>query len=182
MSKKIKADLLDEKQIEKTLVRLAHEIIEKNSNLDNLAIIGIRTRGDIIAKRIHSVIKDISKVNVESGTLDVTFYRDDFKTNLGSPKVGPSEILFNVDKKNIILVDDVLYTGRTIRAAMDEIFSLGRPKKIQLAVLIDRGHRELPIKSNYVGKNYPTSFNEHIHVYLNETDNDESVKLLEYDE
>ena len=182
MSKKIKADLLDEKQIEKTLVRLAHEIIEKNSNLDNLAIIGIRTRGDIIAKRIHSIIKDISKVNVESGTLDVTFYRDDFKTNLGSPKVGPSEILFNVDKKNIILVDDVLYTGRTIRAAMDEIFSLGRPKKIQLAVLIDRGHRELPIKSNYVGKNYPTSFNEHIHVYLNETDNDESVKLLEYNE
>ena len=182
MSKKIKADLLDEKQIRKTLVRLAHEIIEKNSNLDNLAIIGIRTRGDIIAKRIHSIIKDISKVNVESGTLDVTFYRDDFKTNLGSPKVGPSEILFNVDKKNIILVDDVLYTGRTIRAAMDEIFSLGRPKKIQLAVLIDRGHRELPIKSNYVGKNYPTSFNEHIHVYLNETDNDESVKLLEYDE
>ena len=156
MSKKIKADLLDEKQIQKTLVRLAHEIIEKNSNLDYLAIIGIRTRGDIIAKRIHSIIKDISKVNVESGTLDVTFYRDDFKTNLGSPKVGPSEILFNVDKKNIILVDDVLYTGRTIRAAMDEIFSLGRPKKIQLAVLIDRGHRELPIKSNYVGKNYPT--------------------------
>lgn len=182
MSKKIKADLLDEKQIQKTLVRLAHEIIEKNSNLDNLAIIGIRTRGDIIAKRIHSIIKDISKVNIETGTLDVTFYRDDFKTNLGSPKVGPSEILFNVDKKNIILVDDVLYTGRTIRAAMDEIFSLGRPKKIQLAVLIDRGHRELPIKSNYVGKNYPTSFNEHIHVYLNETDNDESVKLLEYDE
>ena len=182
MSKKIKADLLDEKQIEKTLVRLAHEIIEKNSNLDNLAIIGIRTRGDIIAKRIHSIIKDISKVNVESGTLDVTFYRDDFETNLGTPKIGPSDILFNINKKNIILVDDVLYTGRTIRAAMDEIFSLGRPKKIQLAVLIDRGHRELPIKSNYVGKNYPTSFNEHIHVYLNETDNDESVKLLEYNE
>ena len=182
MSKKIKADLLDEKQIQKTLIRLSHEIIEKNSDLDNVAIIGIRTRGDIIAKRIHSIIKDISKVNIERGTLDVTFYRDDFKTNLGSPKVGPSEILFNVDKKNIILVDDVLYTGRTIRAAMDEIFSLGRPKKIQLAVLIDRGHRELPIKSNYVGKNYPTSFNEHIHVYLNETDNDESVKLLEYDE
>ena len=182
MSKKIKADLLDEKQIQKTLIRLSHEIIEKNSDLDNLAIIGIRTRGDIIAKRIHSIIKDISNVNIETGTLDVTFYRDDFKTNLGSPKVGPSEILFNVDKKNIILVDDVLYTGRTIRAAMDEIFSLGRPKKIQLAVLIDRGHRELPIKSNYVGKNYPTSFNEHIHVYLNETDNDESVKLLEYDE
>tara|TARA_B100000029_G_C17286357_1_gene855364 strand:+ start:101 stop:652 length:552 start_codon:yes stop_codon:yes gene_type:complete len=181
-NKKIKVNLLDEKQIQKTLIRLSHEIIEKNSNLENLAIVGIRTRGDIIAKRIHSIIKDISKVNVEKGTLDVTFYRDDFKTNLGSPKVGPSDILFNVDKKNIILIDDVLYTGRTIRAAMEEIFSLGRPKKIQLGVLIDRGHRELPIKPNYIGKNYPTSFNEHIHVYLNETDNDESVKLIDYDE
>ena len=181
-NKKIKANLLDEKQIQKTLVRLSHEIIEKNSNLKNLAIIGIRTRGDVIAHRIHKIIKDISKVNLEIGTLDVTFYRDDFKTNLGSPKVGPSNILFNVDKKNIILIDDVLYTGRTIRAAMDEIFSLGRPNRIQLGVLIDRGHRELPIKPNYVGKNYPTSFNEHIHVYLNETDNTEAVELMEYDE
>ena len=181
-NKKIKANLLDEKQIQKTLVRLSHEIIEKNSNLKNLAIIGIRTRGDVIAHRIHKIIKDISKVNLEIGTLDVTFYRDDFKTNLGSPKVGPSNILFNVDKKNIILIDDVLYTGRTIRAAMDEIFSLGRPNRIQLGVLIDRGHRELPIKPNYIGKNYPTSFNEHIHVYLNETDNTEGVELMEYDE
>ena len=181
-NKKIKANLLDEKQIQKTLVRLSHEIIEKNSNLKNLAIIGIRTRGDVIAHRIHKIIKDISKVNLEIGTLDVTFYRDDFKTNLGSPKVGPSNILFNIDKKNIILIDDVLYTGRTIRAAMDEIFSLGRPNRIQLGVLIDRGHRELPIKPNYVGKNYPTSFNEHIHVYLNETDNTEAVELMEYDE
>ena len=181
-NKKIKANLLDEKQIQKTLVRLSHEIIEKNSNLKNLAIIGIRTRGDVIAHRIHKIIKDISKVNLEIGTLDVTFYRDDFKTNLGSPKVGPSNILFNIDKKNIILIDDVLYTGRTIRAAMDEIFSLGRPNRIQLAVLIDRGHRELPIIPNYIGKNYPTSFNEHIHVYLNETDNTEGVELMEYDE
>ena len=181
-NKKIKANLLDEKQIQKTLVRLSHEIIEKNSNLKNLAIIGIRTRGDVIAYRIHKIIKDISKVNLEIGTLDVTFYRDDFKTNLGTPKVGPSNILFNIDKKNIILIDDVLYTGRTVRAAMDEIFSLGRPNRIQLGVLIDRGHRELPIKPNYIGKNYPTSFNEHIHVYLNETDNTEGVELMEYDE
>ena len=181
-NKKIKANLLDEKQIQKTLVRLSHEIIEKNSNLKNLAIIGIRTRGDVIAHRIHKIIKDISKVNLEIGTLDVTFYRDDFKTNLGSPKVGPSNILFNIDKKNIILIDDVLYTGRTIRAAMDEIFSLRRPNRIQLGVLIDRGHRELPITPNYIGKNYPTSFNEHIHVYLNETDNTEGVELMEYDE
>ena len=179
---KNKANLLDADKIRRTLVRLAHEIIEKNSNLEDLAIIGIRTRGDIIAKRLFSIIKDISQKQIHIGTLDVTFYRDDFRTNLGTPKVGPSKILFDVDKKNIILIDDVLYTGRTIRAAMEEIFSLGRPNKIQLGVLIDRGHRELPIKANYVGKNYPTSFNEHIHVYLNEVDNNENVELVEYDE
>ena len=179
-NKKIKANLLDEKQIQKTLVRLSHEIIEKNSNLKNLAIIGIRTRGDVIAHRIHKIIKDISKVNLEIGTLDVTFYRDDFKTNLGSPKVGPSNILFNIDKKNIILIDDVLYTGRTIRAAMDELFSFGRPASIKLGVLVDRGHRELPIKADYIGKSFPTSNNEHIHVLVNEIDNKDEVNLVEY--
>ena len=177
-----KANLLDADKIKRTLVRLAHEIIEKNPNLEDLAIIGIRTRGDIIAKRLFSIIKDISQKQIDIGTLDVTFYRDDFRTNLGTPKVGPSKILFDVDKKNIILIDDVLYTGRTIRAAMEEIFSLGRPNKIQLGVLIDRGHRELPIKADYVGKNYPTSFNEHIHVYLNEVDDNDNVELVEYDE
>ena len=177
-----KAVLLDKKQIGKTLIRLAHEIIEKNTNLDNLAIVGIRTRGDVIANRLCKIIKDIAGVKLDLGSIDVTFYRDDFETNLGSPKVGPSSILFNVNKKDIILIDDVLYTGRTIRAAMEEVFSLGRPDRIQLAVLIDRGHRELPIKANYVGKNYPTSFNEHIHVYLDEVDNQESVKLVEYNE
>tara|TARA_B100000029_G_scaffold111853_1_gene103926 strand:+ start:869 stop:1414 length:546 start_codon:yes stop_codon:yes gene_type:complete len=178
---KSKANLLDESKIKRTLIRLAHEIIEKNSDLENLAIIGIRTRGDIIAKRLLSIIKDISKKDINIGTLDVTFYRDDFRTNLGNPKVGPSKILFDINKRNIVLIDDVLYTGRTVRAAMEEIFSLGRPKKIQLGVLIDRGHRELPIKPDYVGKNYPTSFNEHIHVYLNEIDNSENVELVEYD-
>ncbi len=177
-----KAVLLDKKQINKTLIRLAHEIIEKNANLDNLAIIGIRTRGDVLAKRLCEIIKDITSTKLDLGSIDVTFYRDDFETNLGSPKVGPSNILFNISKKDVILIDDVLYTGRTIRAAMEEIFSLGRPDTIQLAVLIDRGHRELPIKANYVGKNYPTSFNEHIHVYLDEVDAEESVKLLEYNE
>jgi len=179
---KNKANLLDDKKINRTLTRLAHEIIEKNPNFEDLAIIGIRTRGDIIAKRLVSIIKNISNKEINLGTLDVTFYRDDFRTNFGSPKVGPSEILFDLDKKNIILIDDVLYTGRTIRAAMEEIFSLGRPKKIQLGVLIDRGHRELPIKADYVGKNYPTSFNEHIHVYLSEVDKTESVELVEYNE
>ena len=182
VNKKDKATLLDKKQINKTLIRLAHEIIEKNSNLDNVAIIGIRTRGDIIANRLCSIIKEITGSSLNLGSIDVTFYRDDFETNLGSPKIGPSEILFNINKKNVILIDDVLYTGRTIRAAMEELFSLGRPDKIQLAVLIDRGHRELPIKANYIGKNYPTSFNEHIHVYVDEVDNEESVKLLEYNE
>ncbi len=177
---KNKANLLDADKIKRTLVRLGHEIIEKNPNLKDLAIIGIRTRGDIIAQRLFSIIKAISKEEVNIGTLDVTFYRDDFRTNLGTPKVGPSKILFDIDKKNIVLIDDVLYTGRTIRAAMDEIFSLGRPNKIQLGVLIDRGHRELPIKADYVGKNYPTSINEHIHVYLNEVDKNESVELVEY--
>ena len=179
-NKKNKANLLDKGKIKKTLIRLAHEIIEKNSKLEDIAIVGIRTRGDIIARRIALIIKEISKRNLKTGTLDVTFYRDDFKTNLGNPKVGPSDILFDVNNKNIILVDDVLYTGRTIRAAMEEIFSLGRPKKVQLAVLIDRGHRELPIKADYVGKNYPTSINEHIHVYLEEIDNEDSVLLVEY--
>jgi len=182
VNKKDKAILLDRKQINKTLIRLAHEIIEKNFNLDNLAIIGIRTRGDIIANRLYEIIKQITGSSLDLGSIDVTFYRDDFETNLGSPKIGPSNILFNINKKDVILIDDVLYTGRTIRAAMEEIFSLGRPDKIQLAVLIDRGHRELPIKANYVGKNYPTSFNEHVHVYLDEVDNEESVKLLEYNE
>jgi len=177
---KNKAILLNANKINRTLVRLAHEIVEKNSNLDELAIIGIRTRGDFIANRIALIIKEITKTEINKGTIDVTFYRDDFKTNLGSPKVGPSNILFNINSKNIILIDDVLYTGRTIRAAMEELFSLGRPSKVQLAVLIDRGHRELPIKADYVGKNYPTSFNEHIHVHLNEIDNNESVELVEY--
>jgi|TARA_B110000467_G_scaffold163373_1_gene189209 pyrimidine operon attenuation protein/uracil phosphoribosyltransferase len=177
---KNKAILLNANKINRTLIRLAHEIVEKNSNLEELAIIGIRTRGDFIANRIALIIKEITKTEINKGTIDVTFYRDDFKTNLGSPKVGPSNILFNINSKNIILIDDVLYTGRTIRAAMEELFSMGRPNKVQLAVLIDRGHRELPIKADYVGKNYPTSFNEHIHVYLTEFDDKESVELVEY--
>lgn len=177
---KNKAILLNANKINRTLIRLAHEIVEKNSNLEELAIIGIRTRGDFIANRIALIIKEITKTEINKGTIDVTFYRDDFKTNLGSPKVGPSNILFNINSKNIILIDDVLYTGRTIRAAMEELFSMGRPNKVQLAVLIDRGHRELPIKADYVGKNYPTSFNEHIHVYLSEFDDKESVELVEY--
>ena len=176
----IKVKLLGEKDIQNNLERLAHEIIEKNTNLNNVALVGIRTRGEFLAQRVHKLIKKYSNVNLPMGILDVTFCRDDFRTNLGSPKIEASNILFEVDGASVILIDDVLYTGRTIRAAMDEIFSYGRPNSIQLGVLVDRGHRELPIKADYVGKNYPTSINEHIHVHLKDVDNEDAVLLVEY--
>ena len=173
--------LVDKKAISNIILRLSHEIIEKNNNLENLAIVGIRTRGDIIAKRIVKLIKGITKrENIISGTLDVTFYRDDFSSNWGSPKVGPSDITFDVNDMNIVLIDDVLYSGRTIKAAIEEIFSFGRPSSIQLGVLVDRGHRELPIKANFVGKNIPTSEDEHVHVFVNEIDDKEEVCLMKY--
>ena len=180
--KTVKATLLKEKDIARKLVRLAHEIIENNADLSNIAIVGIRTRGEILAQRMVEHIREISGDDVSQGTIDVTFYRDDFRTNLGSPKIGSSSILFEVDGKDVILVDDVLYSGRTIRAAMDDLFSFGRPSSVQLAVLVDRGHRELPIKADYVGKNYPTSLNEHIHVHVNEVDGEDAVLLMEYGE
>jgi len=176
--KKIK--LLDKQSMTKVIRRLAYEIIDKNNDMDNVAIVGIRTRGEIIANRIVDIINKKLKKNIMHGILDVTFYRDDFSSNWGSPKVGPSNISFDVNNITIILVDDVLYTGRTIRAAIDEIFSFGRPGKIQLVALVDRGHRELPFKANYVGKNYPTSDNEHIHVYVDEIDNNEEICLKRY--
>ena len=178
--KKIKAYLQDKNDLNRTLVRISHEIIERNPDLNSIAIVGIRTRGEIIAQRVVELINKITNGNIHNGTVDVTFYRDDFKTNFDSPKVGPSDIQFDVSNKNIILIDDVLYTGRTIRAAMDEIFSYGRPASIQLGVLVDRGHRELPIKTDFVGKNYPTSINEHIHVHIKEVDGKDEVLLMDY--
>ena len=175
-----KIKLLDKKKINNLLFRLAHEIIEKNEDLNQVAIVGIRTRGDIVAKRVIDAIEEISKVRVKCGTLDVTFYRDDFQSNWGSPKVGPSDITFDVNSLNIILIDDVLYSGRTIRAAIDELFSFGRAASIQLAVLIDRGHRQLPIKANYVGKNIPTGKNEHVYVHVEEIDENDEVFLVKY--
>tara|TARA_B100000029_G_scaffold362640_1_gene355665 strand:+ start:692 stop:1225 length:534 start_codon:yes stop_codon:yes gene_type:complete len=172
--------LFDKENISKLVKRLAHEIVEKNQKLDTLAIVGIRTRGDIIAKRIVELINAIKSDNVKAGTLDVTFYRDDFLSNWGSPRVGPSDIVFDVNKMNIILIDDVLYTGRTVKAAIEEIFSFGRPASIQLGVLVDRGHRELPIKANFVGKNIPTSNNEHVHVFVDEIDDKEEICLMRY--
>ena len=177
---KIKVKLLDGSQMSKILTRLSHEIVEDQKLLDSIAIIGIRTRGEIFAKKIVDNIQNIYKKKVDFGILDVTFYRDDFSQNLGSPKVGPSDITFDINNKNIVLIDDVLYTGRTIRAAMDELFSFGRPSSIKLGVLIDRGHRELPIKADFIGKNFPTSNNEHIHVLVSEIDGKNEVNIVEY--
>ena len=174
--------LLDSDKIGNIIKRLSCEIIEKNNNLKNLCIVGIKSRGDIIAKRIVEKIYDIKGENIESGYIDVTFYRDDFLSNLGSHKIGPSKVNIDMNKYHIILIDDVLYTGRTIKAAMDELFSYGRPKSIQLAVLIDRGNRELPIKANYIGKNIPSSINEHVHVYVKGFDEKDEVFLVEHKE
>ena len=178
----IKAKLSDKKEIERSLTRIAHEIIEKNDDLDAIAIVGIRTRGDFLAQRLHKLIEKLSSMKILIGTLDVTFHRDDFRTNLGSPKVGASNIFFEVNGKHVILIDDVLYTGRTIRAAMDEVFTYGRPASIQLGILVDRGHKELPIRADYVGKNYPTSMNQHIHVHVKEVDGNDEILLIEYDD
>ena len=178
MSKNV---LMNQEEFKRTLKRLAHEIIEKYiDDLDNLAIIGIRTRGEFLAKRIHKHIIDFKKIDIPFGVLDVTFYRDDLRTNLGSPQVKSSEIMFPIENKKIILIDDVLYTGRTIRAAMDEIFSFGRPSSIGLCVLSDRGHRELPIRPDFVGKNFPTSRSEYIYVHIDEVDKEDAILLINY--
>ena len=174
----MKKILLDKIGVDKLLLRISHEIVDSLGCSEKIAVIGIRTRGDIIAKRIVNNIALNYSVEVEYGVLDVTFHRDDFSSNLGSPKVGPSNIPFDVNDRKIVLIDDVLYTGRTIRAAIDEIFSFGRPSEIKLGVLVDRGHRELPIKADFIGKNYPTSQNEHIHVLVNEVDDVDKVELV----
>ncbi|NQU66948.1 MAG: bifunctional pyr operon transcriptional regulator/uracil phosphoribosyltransferase PyrR [Candidatus Marinimicrobia bacterium] len=180
--KSIKSKLMDELRINRTLTRLSHEIIEQNPDLSTVALVGIRTRGEFLARRIHSMISEITNQSLKQGFQDVTFYRDDFRTNLGSPQVKSSEILFSLDDVHVILIDDVLYTGRTIRAAMGELFDFGRPASIQLCVLVDRGHRELPIRADYVGKNYPTSLQEHIHVHVKEVDGADEVLLMDYSE
>ncbi len=149
--------ILDSKQISRALTRVAHEILEQNGGAESLAIIGILTRGAHLAKRIAATIKKLEGVEVPVGLMDISLYRDDVHSRLEQPVVQRTDILFPVANKNIILVDDVLYTGRTIRAALDQIIDFGRPRTIQLAVLVDRGHRELPIKADYVGANIPTS-------------------------
>lgn len=174
-----KATLLDAAAIRRSLVRIAHEIIEKNKGVDDVVLIGIRTRGIFLAQRLARFIAEFEGVELPVGELDITLYRDDRRNQPRQPEVTRTQIPFTVTGKKVILVDDVLYTGRTIRAAMDALIDVGRPRLIQLAVLIDRGHRELPIRADYVGKNVPTSRQEVVAVALREQDGDERVLLME---
>lgn len=176
---KEKAKLMDKEAIERALTRIAHEIVEKNRGIEDIAIVGIRNRGEHLAKRIASIIEKIEKRSVPLGILDITLYRDDLTALAQQPIVHATRIDFDVSAKHIILVDDVLYTGRTIRCALDELIDFGRPKSIQLAVLVDRGHRELPIRADYVGKNIPTSDIEVVEARLKESDGKDEVILAE---
>jgi len=179
MTLKEKSKILDESSMSKTLERLAHEIIEKNKPIEEIAIVGIKNRGAYLGERLADKIEKFSGKRPPVGALDITLYRDDLTQVSEQPVVHATEIDFGIDGKNIILVDDVLYTGRTIRCALDALIDFGRPSQIQLAVLVDRGHRELPIRADYVGKNVPTSPKEVIEVRLSETDGKDEVVLCE---
>lgn len=174
-----KGRLLSASEIERTLVRLAHEIVERNHGAANLGLVGIKRRGVPIAQRLAKIISAIESQTVDTGVLDISFYRDDLSTHGVRPVVEQGEIGFPIEGRDIILIDDVLYTGRTIRAALDALFAHGRPRSVQLLALIDRGHRELPIEAKYVGRIVPTSRREIIEVKLREIDDDEQVLLIE---
>jgi len=179
MAEKIKAKIMDSHKIKRAIQRMTTEIIERNRNLKNLVVVGIRTRGIYLGKRISKLIKELEKRDIPVGVLDITLYRDDFSESEAQHMVKKTEINFSVAKKDVLLVDDVLFTGRTIRAAMDSLIDLGRPKTIQLLVLIDRGHRELPIRADYVGKFLPTSKREVVQVQLKEIDKIDEVLITE---
>ena len=177
--------LLDSPALERTLSRIAHELIERNADLDALALVGIHTRGVPIANRLRALVAERSGVQVATGAVDITFHRDDVLARGGAPPLHPQPIVrgteldFPLEGKTVVLVDDVLFTGRTIRAAIDALLEYGRPARVQLAVLVDRGHRELPIRPDYVGKNVPTSLTERVRVELGETDGSDRVVLID---
>jgi pyrimidine operon attenuation protein / uracil phosphoribosyltransferase len=173
--------VMDADRINRTLMRIAHEILERNRGVEDLALIGIRTRGVPIARRLAQIIQTIQHAEVPTGSLDITLYRDDLMRHAVGPQpvIRKTEIAFSIDDKKILLVDDVLYTGRTIRAALDALIDFGRPKSIQLVVLVDRGHRELPIKADYVGRNLPTSLSQSVQVHLAEIDGRDEVEIQE---
>ena len=173
----IKSVCMDAGEVERSLTRIAHEILEKNHGADNIALVGIVTRGDLLAKRLVDKLAEIEGVEVPFGRLDISFYRDDYATHL-SPEVLSTEIDFPIDGKTIVLVDDILYTGRTIRAALDALMDIGRPGIVQLAVLVDRGHRQLPIRADFVGKNVPSSSDESVRLFLEEVDGKTEVEIL----
>lgn len=174
-----KALILDEVGIKRALTRVAHEIIERNKGVEDLVIIGVRRRGVPLAERIAKRLEDFEAIKVPVGILDITLYRDDLTTLAHQPVVHKTEVPFSINGKKVILVDDVLFTGRTVRAALDALIDLGRPKFIQLAVLVDRGHRELPIRADFVGKNVPTSNREVVSVQLAEVDGEDKVIIRE---
>jgi pyrimidine operon attenuation protein/uracil phosphoribosyltransferase len=176
--RKLKAQIIDEAGFERTITRLAHEILEKNKGAESIVIVGIRTRGEFIARRIARKIEEVEGVTLPIGSLDITLYRDDLLGKLEQPQLKGTDIMFDINDRNVILIDDVLFTGRTIRAALDELIDLGRPRTIQLAVLVDRGHRQLPIRADYVGKNVPTSSSESIRVHVKEVDGEDAVLLM----
>ncbi|MFH1655183.1 MAG: bifunctional pyr operon transcriptional regulator/uracil phosphoribosyltransferase PyrR [Candidatus Omnitrophota bacterium] len=174
-----KSKILDKQGIERTLMRIAHEILEKNKGNDEFCMVGIRTRGVFLAERLARYIEKIDNIKIPVGILDITLYRDDLSLIAEQPVVHETQINFDITDKKVILVDDVLYTGRTIRAAIDQLIDFGRPKIIQLAVLVDRGHREFPIRADYAGKNIPTAQNETIEVRLEEQDKIDEVVIVE---
>jgi pyrimidine operon attenuation protein/uracil phosphoribosyltransferase len=171
--------IIDKQGLDRLLTRISHEILEKNKGSDNLVLMGMRTRGEFLAKRIFEKIKQIDNIELPLGVLDVTLYRDDFRTSLKQPQVSVSDITFDINGKDVILIDDVLYTGRTVRSALNALMDFGRPDSIQLFILVDRGHRELPIRADYVGKNIPTSQHQEIKLKMEEVDGEDAIYLTE---
>lgn len=174
-----KTQIMDDRQIQRTITRMAHEIIERNKGVDDVLLVGICRRGEPIARRIADAILRVEGTQVPVGSVDITFYRDDLTPACKDPTINRTDIPFDINEKTVVLVDDVLYTGRTARAAMEALMNIGRARRIQLAVLIDRGHRELPIRADFAGKNIPTAQSEFIRVNMPGLDDDESVWLYD---
>jgi pyrimidine operon attenuation protein/uracil phosphoribosyltransferase len=174
--------VLDRDDLRRTLVRIAHEIVEKNAGFDGLALVGIHTRGAVIARRLHALVGEMSGDEVPLGDLDIAFYRDDVGERPEAPIVHSSHLDFDLGSRTIVLVDDVLFTGRTARAAIEALFDYGRPSRVQFAALVDRGHRELPIRPDYVGKNLPTSRSERVYVRVEESDGVDEVTISDREE
>jgi pyrimidine operon attenuation protein/uracil phosphoribosyltransferase len=169
--------VMDHQGVDRALTRIAHEVLERNKGTDGLVLVGIRSRGVHLAERLRDKIAAIERVELPTGIIDITLYRDDLSRGLEQPQIKGTDIRFPIDDRRVLLVDDVLYTGRTVRAALDALMDFGRPKNVQLVVLIDRGHRELPVRADYVGKNLPTSINESVEVRLEESDGRDEVAI-----